>query len=395
MVDDTIYILGDPQDEFQDQPSQTNGPASKNPDAVLGILRNAVSRNASDVHFQVGSRPIFRIDGTLSPFMAANSVTSAFMAGCIDMFLDENQKKNLFEQRQLDCSLTLPGFTYRFRTNFFFQRDHLSAVFRLNPVIPPTMAQLGMPPIMEKLAALPHGLVLIAGATGSGKTTTLAALVNHMNDHRNAHIIMISDPIEYIHKNKRSVISQREIGTDATSFSSALRVALREDPNVIVVEEIRDLESISMALTAAETGHLVFATIHTNDAVQAIDRIIDIFPPYQQRQIRLQIAMTLQAVVSQVLLKKKDGPGRVAVYETMPVTTPVRNLIRDNQSAQIYNVIATNRAQGMILRNDALQEAVRKGLITQEDADTCFVDTTLFQNEPPTRRQSPSESFGI
>lgn len=393
MDDDAIYILGDQQDKFQDQPSKPGAPTSKNSDEVLSILKSAVSRNASDIHFQVGTRPIFRIDGTLSPFMPGKPITSAFMTSCTEMFLNENQKKSLLENRQLDFSITLPGFTHRFRVNFFFQRNQLSSVFRLNSIIPPTMAQLGLPPLMEKLAALPHGLVLITGATGTGKTTTLAALVDHMNNHRNAHIITIADPIEYVHKNKKSVISQREIGDDATSFASALRVAFREDPNVIVVEEIRDLESISMALTAAETGHLVFATLHTNDAVQSIDRIIDLFPPHQQHQIRAQMAMTLQAIISQVLLKRKDGPGRVAIFETMPVTTPIRNLIRDNQTVQIYNVIATNRAQGMLLRNEALREAVERGLITQEDADRSFIDTTLFQKESPQNRLAPPGNY--
>ncbi len=388
MVDDTIYIIGDQKDDYQDPPSQPTGSVPKNPADVLVVLKNAINRNASDIHFQVGSHPIFRIDGVLSPFMPTKPVTDDFMAGCVEVFLNEKQKKHLSENRQLDCSTTLPNFTSRFRINFFFQRNHLSCVFRANPIIPPTIEQLGLPPLMEKLAALPNGLVLITGSTGCGKTTTLAALVNHMNHHRNAHIITISDPIEYIHRNKRCVISQREIGNDAISYASALRVALREDPNVLVIEEMRDLESISMALTAAETGHLVFATLHTKDVVQAIDRIIDVFPPNQQRQVRVQMAMSLQAVISQVLLKKKGGPGRVAVFETMPVTTPIRNLIRDNQTVQIYNVISTNRAQGMILRNDALKECVQKGLITREDAETCFVDTSLFQNEPQSWRRS-------
>lgn len=383
MVDDNIYVLGDSTDNFQDQPpKKPTAPPSQSQDEKLSILKNAVHRGASDIHFQVGSHPIFRIDGTLSPFMAAKPITSTFMTDLADLLLNEIQKKHLFEARQLDCSVTLPNFTHRFRINFFFQRNHLSAAFRLNPVIPPTMEQLELPPLMERLASLPHGLVLITGATGCGKSSTLAALVNHMNNHRNAHIITISDPIEYVHKNKRSVISQREIGGDALSFASALRVALREDPNVLVVEEMRDLESISMALTAAETGHLVFATLHTNDVVQAVDRIIDVFPPHQQRQVRSQMAMSLQAVISQVLVKRKGGPGRVAVFETMPVTSPIRHLIRDNQIVQIYNVMSTNRAHGMILRNDALKEYVDRDIITAEDAEAYFVDTTIFQKEP-------------
>jgi twitching motility protein PilT len=388
MDDESIYIIGDQPNELESPPPRQPSAPRKDHEPILTILKNAVSRNASDVHFQVGSYPIIRIDGTLSPFMAAKPITSNFMADCTDLFLNEKQKEALLENRQVDCSITLPNFSHRFRINFFFQRNSLSCVLRANPVVPPTMEQLGLPPMMSKLAALPHGLVLITGATGSGKTTTLAALVDQMNHYRNAHVITIADPIEYIHKNRSCLISQREIGSDATSYANALRVALREDPDVIVVEEIRDLETISMALTAAETGHLVFATLHTNDVVQAIDRIIDIFPPDQQAQVRVQMAMTLQAVVSQVLLKKKSGTGRVAVLEIMPVTTPVRHLIRNNQTVQIYNVMSTSRAQGMLLRNDALKEYVQKGLITQEDADECSVNTEIFENDHKNLRQA-------
>ncbi|MFH1208125.1 MAG: PilT/PilU family type 4a pilus ATPase [Candidatus Omnitrophota bacterium] len=388
MTDDSIYILGDQPNESNGESSKQAGLTSKTPDDVLGILKGALSRNASDIHLQVGSQPIFRIDGVLSPFTQSKPVTRDMMALCAEMFLSKDQKEYLFENRQVDCSVTLPNFTHRFRINFFYQRNHLSGVFRANPIIPPTMEQLGLPSLMEKLVTLPNGLILLTGATGSGKTTTLAAMIHHMNHHRNAHIITMSDPIEYVHKNKCCVISQREIGDDAISFASALRVALREDPNVLVVEEIRDLESISMALTAAETGHLVFATLHTNDAVQAIDRLIDVFPPNQQSQIRVQLAMTLQAVISQVLLKRKGGPGRVAIFETMPVTVPIRNLIRDNQTIQIYNVMSMNRAQGMLLRNDALREGAQKGLISQEDAEAHFLDTTALKHDPTGWRRS-------
>jgi len=378
-----LYILGDERNEPKGYSKSVVSP--QNQSAILGILKAALNRNASDIHFQVGSYPIFRIDGLLSPYTAVSAVNSQFMTECSNLFLNEKQKKYLAENRQIDCSVTLPDFTHRFRINFFYQRNHMSGVFRANPITPPTISQLGLPTLMEKLVALPHGLVLITGATGCGKTTTLAALVNHMNQHRNAHIIMISDPIEYIHKNKNCLISQREIRNDATSFPDALRVALREDPDVIVVEEIRDLETVSMALTAAETGHLVIATLHTNDTVQTIDRIIDIFPPSQQRQVRVQLAMALQAVVCQVLVRKKDGPGRVAIFETMPVTTPIRHLIRDDQIVQIYTVMQTNRAQGMILLNDALMECVRKQIISREEAETYCVDTAFFQNHHKNR----------
>ena len=382
MADDFVYILGDQADESQKPPSPQMAPASKDHDDVMGILKSAVSRRVSDIHFQVGRPPIFRIDGVLSPFTQAKPVTNAFMVNCIDLLLTADQKKSLFENRQLDCSVALPNFTHRFRANFFFQLNSLSAAFRINPTTPPTIEQLGLPPFIQALSSFPNGLVLIAGATGSGKSTTLAAIVDHINRTKNAHIVTLSDPIEYIHKGKQSMLSQREIGIDASSFANALRVVLREDPDVIVVEEIRDLETIAMALTAAETGNLVFATLHTNDAVQAIDRIIDVFPPQQQSQIKTQLAMTLQAVVSQMLVRKKDGSGRMAIFETMLVTTPIRNLIRDDQAVQIYNVIATSRAQGMILMRDALKECVLNGLITQEEAEACSRDTEFFRNNP-------------
>jgi twitching motility protein PilT len=381
MADDFVYILGDQADEPQRTPSPPpSASASKDQDDVMDILKSAVSRRASDIHFQVGRPPLFRIDGVLSPFSQAKSVTNAFMTHCTDLLLTADQRKSLFENRQLDCSVVLPNFTHRFRVNFFFQLNSLSGAFRINPTIPPTIEQLGLPPFIETLASLPNGLVLIAGATGSGKSTTLAAIVDHINKTKNAHIITLSDPIEYVHKGKLSMLSQREIGIDASSFANALRVVLREDPNVIVVEEIRDLETIAMALTAAETGNLVFATLHTNDVVQAITRIIDVFPPQQQSQIKIQLAMSLQAIVSQMLVRKKDGSGRMAVFETMLATTPIRNLIRDSQVVQIYNVIATNRAQGMILMRDALKECVEKGLITKEEAENCSRDTSLFRN---------------
>lgn len=379
MADDDIYILGDSTNAHQDPFSAKNVFSSEDSAAVLDILKNAVNRKASDVHFQVGNHPIFRADGILIPFMPAKPITNAFITNCVEMFLSKEQRKHLYENRQVDCSATLPNLTHRFRINFFYQQNRLSIAIRINPTTPPTIEKLGLPPFLEKLASLPHGLVLITGAPGSGKSTTLAAIVNHMNNHRNAHIITLSDPIEYVHKNKQSVLSQREIGIDATSFANALRVVLREDPDVVIVEEVRDLETIAMALTAAETGNLVFATLHTNDAVQAIDRIIDVFPPQQQNQIRVQLAMTLTAVTSQVLVQKKEGRERVAIFETMPVTTAIRHLIRCNQTMQIYNVIATSRDQGMISRSDALKESVRRGIITQETADGCFTDATLFE----------------
>lgn len=382
MSDEPLYILGDTASGPVQKPSLP----IKNQGAILGVLKAAVNHRASDVHFQVGSHPIFRIDGRLSPFKGFPPVTDIVMTDCINMFLKEGQRKHLAEKRQIDCSVSLPDFTHRFRINFFFQRNHLSGAFRLNPIDPPTFEQIGLPSFLKKLVELPNGLVLITGATGTGKTTTLSALISYMNHHRNAHIITLSDPIEYVHKNKNCLISQREIRNDATSFAEALRVALREDPDVIVVEEIRDLETVAMALTAAETGHLVIATLHTNDLVQTIDRIIDIFPPHQQQQVRVQLASSLQAVVSQILVRRKDGQGRVAIFETMPVTTPIRNLIRDGQTVQIYNIMQTNRSQGMILLNDAINEQVQNQVISPEDAASYYINTTFFQNQQKNQR---------
>jgi twitching motility protein PilT len=382
MTDNEFYIIDDPNEPKPEKKqasaaassSETVMTAHANWDKVIHILKSASTRNVSDVHLQVGSLPIFRVDGTLSAFTQTKPVTETLMASCVEFFLNQTQKEYLEKNRQVDCSVTVQDVPCRFRANFFYQRKHLSVAIRLNPMNPPTIEQLGLPPMMEGLTALPNGLVLLTGATGSGKTTTMAALVNHMNSFKNAHIITLSDPIEYIHKNKSCLISQREIGDDATSYSSALRVALRENPDVLVVEEMRDLESIAIALTAAETGHLVFATLHTNDCVQAIDRLIDVFPPGQQPQVRFQLAMTLRAVVSQVLLKRNASSGRVAIFETMPVTIPIRNLIRDNQIVQIYNFMSMNRNQGFLARNDALREAVTRGIVSQEEANKYTLD---------------------
>ncbi len=382
MSDEPLYILGDAASDPFQRPSLP----IKNQGAILGVLKAAINHRASDVHFQVGSHPIFRVDGKLSPFKNFPTVTDIVMTDCVNMFLNENQRKHLIEKRQIDCSVSLPDFTHRFRINFFFQRNHLSGALRLNPIDPPTIEQIGLPPLLKKLVELPNGLVLITGATGTGKTTTLAALINHMNHHRNAHIITLSDPIEYVHKNKNCLLSQREIRNDATSFAEALRVALREDPDVIVVEEIRDLETVAMALTAAETGHLVIATLHTNDSVQTIDRIIDIFPPHQQQQVRVQLASSLQAVVSQILVRRKIGQGRVAIFETMPVTTPIRNLIRDGQTVQIYNIMQTSRSQGMVLLNDAINEQVQNQVISPEEAASYYINTSFFQNQQKSQR---------
>ncbi|MFH0985380.1 MAG: PilT/PilU family type 4a pilus ATPase [Candidatus Omnitrophota bacterium] len=387
MTDNEFFIIEEQnhKNARKDPAGGTPPPSSEPPmsahaswDKVLHIFKSAATRNVSDIHFQVGSLPIFRVDGTLSAFSQAKPVTDALMSACVEVLLNRKQQEYLETNRQVDCSITIPDTPCRFRINFFYQRNHLSAALRLNPLNPPTMELLGLPPMMERLTALPHGLVLLTGGTGCGKTTTMAALINHMNNFKNAHIITLSEPIEYIHKNKTCLISQREIGDDATSFASALRVALREDPDVLVVEEMRDLESISMALTAAETGHLVFATLHTNDSVQAVDRLVDVFPPNQQAQIRFQLAMTLQAVVSQVLLKRKSSPGRVAIFETMPVTIPIRNMIRENQTIQIYNFMSMNRNQGFLGRNDALREAVDRGVVSQEEANSYFLDLSIF-----------------
>lgn len=334
--------------------------------SIEELLKKAGSVGASDIHLTVSSPPVFRIDGDLK---AVNNglLSKDHIEAYISKLLNGEQYRTFTEKGEVDLAYGVPGLG-RFRINAFKQRDCPSLVIRVIPSAIKTPEELGLPPAMVNFASLSRGLVLVTGPTGSGKSTTLASLINLINHNRSAHVITIEDPIEFLHSHRRSLVNQRELGQDTYSFSNALRAALRQDPDIILVGEMRDLETISMAVTAAETGHLVFSTLHTNDTAQAIDRIIDVFPPHQQGQIRVQLASVLQGVVAQQLFPLHNKKGRVAAYEILVATPAVRNLIRENKTHQIKNIIQTSSQMGMITMEKAVEELVRKTLISPDVA---------------------------
>lgn len=334
---------------------------------LVDILVETLERGASDLHVAVGLPPAIRINGNLEP-LDYPRMTSNDSRDLIYSILTQDQRQRLETEWEIDFSYSVPG-RARFRVNAFFQRNSLGAAFRLIPVNILGVDDLGLPKSLHALAAKPRGFVLITGPTGSGKTTTLAALIDEINEAREEHIMTIEDPIEFLHRHKRCIVNQREVGTDTKSFSRALKSALRQDPDVILVGEMRDLETIQTALTAAETGHLVFATLHTQDAPQTIDRMIDVFPPHQQEQIRVQIASTIQGIVTQQLLPRRDGRGRVVACEVLVPTPAVRNLIREGKAHQIYTVMQTGGKFGMQTMDAALADLVRRGMITRELAE--------------------------
>ncbi|MDP2921058.1 MAG: type IV pilus twitching motility protein PilT [Candidatus Omnitrophota bacterium] len=331
---------------------------------IKDLLKAAVEKNASDLHITADSAPVVRIDGRLVPlnFPALDSESCKRLVYSI---LDDKQKAVFERDLELDLSLEIPGLN-RFRVNVHMQRGTVEAAFRLVSLKIRTIAELGLPAVLVDLARKPQGLVLLTGPTGVGKSTTLAAMVDQINTERQAIIIVIEDPIEYVHVNKRSIIKQREVYADTRSFSAALIHALRQDPNVIVVGEMRDIDTISTALTAAETGHLVLATLHTPDAAQTVDRIIDVFPPYQQEQVKIQLSTTLHAVVSQQLLPRQDKPGRVIATEIMIATNAIRNLIREHQTEQLLTHIQTGTQYGMHTMDKSLKSLHQKGIISDE-----------------------------
>ncbi|MCB9772549.1 MAG: PilT/PilU family type 4a pilus ATPase [Candidatus Omnitrophica bacterium] len=330
------------------------------------LLLLSVQKKASDVHLTYDSPPILRIDGKLT-VTNKDPLSREELKKVIYGMLTDNQKEVFERDKELDFSLSLSGMD-RFRVNIHLQRGSVEAAFRRIPIFIPNMSELGLPPIIADMARKPNGLVLITGPTGTGKTTTMASLINLLNEEKESVIIMIEDPIEYVHFNKKSIIKQREVFRDTNSFSEALKRCLRQDPDIIVVGEMRDLETISTALTAAETGHLVLATLHTPDAPQTIERIIDAFPPHQQQQVKLQLASALQGVVSQLLLPKADGVGRVLSTEVMVVTPGIRNLIREQAIEQIPTAIQTGSAYGMNTMDKSLQKLYQEGTITYETA---------------------------
>ncbi|MFZ5559662.1 MAG: type IV pilus twitching motility protein PilT [Patescibacteria group bacterium] len=323
--------------------------------------------NASDLHFTVGKRPAIRIDGKLTELTKYPVLTSEHTAGLIYALLSEEQKQKLFTDKEIDFSYSYKE-KARFRVNVFFQRGYLSAALRFLPPKIRTVKELNLPSIVEKFASHSQGFFLVVGPTGHGKTTTLAALIDYINHHFAKHVVTIEDPIEYIFDQDKSIIDQREVGNDTKSFARALRSALRQDPDVIMVGEMRDLETISTALTAAETGHLVLATLHTNNAPQTIDRIIDSFPAEAKNQVRAQLAATLLGVVSQRLVPQVNG-GRIPAVEVMIANSAVRNLIREGKIYQIDLVIETSTEEGMISLNRSLADLVHKGEISLENAE--------------------------
>ena len=336
------------------------------------LLEEVIKKKASDLHLQVGLSPMLRIDGSLVPVTGTEALTEEGVEALIFAILDEDQKQILLKDKEFDFSFAF-GDLGRFRVNAFHERGNLAAALRLIPNDILTIEQLGLPPIVTKFAAFPRGLVLVTGPTGSGKSTSLAALINKINTERSVHIVTIEDPIEFTHKSKKSVIVQREVHYDTYSFSAALRSSLRQDPDVVLIGEMRDLETIAAAITIAETGHLVFATLHTNSAAQSIDRMIDVFPPHQQPQIRSQLANILQAICSQRLVPQIGG-GRVVAAEILMATPAVRNIIREGKSHQLDAVIQTGAEFGMQSMDKTLVSLVHNGTISYDEARNFAVD---------------------
>lgn len=329
------------------------------------LLAMVVEQNGSDLHLAAGSAPVIRVHGELCLVPGVDKLNGSQIREMVYAILTQKQREKFENDLELDCSYTLPGQS-RFRVNVFLQRDSVGAVLRAIPYEIVDFDLLGLPPAVRKFAELPRGLVLVTGPTGSGKSTTLASLVDIINREKALHIMTVEDPIEFLHTHKRAIVNQREVGEDTRSFSEALRHVLRQDPDVILVGEMRDLETISTALTAAETGHLVFATLHTQDAPQSIDRIIDVFPSHQQQQIRVQLASSLQGIVTQQLLRTPDGSGRVVASEVLVATPAVRNLIREGKIYQIYSLMQAGAKWGMVTIDQDLGSLVRSGRISLE-----------------------------
>lgn len=330
------------------------------------LLRKIVEEGASDLHLTVGTPPQMRVDEVLMP-IGETALNPEKSKEIIYSILSEAQIKKFERDKELDLSFGLEGLS-RFRANVFYQKGYVAGAFRSIPYKIMDFEELGLPKIMNRISDLPKGLVLVTGATGSGKSTTLASIINKINEERHGHIITIEDPIEYVHEHKKSIVNQREVSSDTESFGRALKYVLREDPDVILIGEMRDLETIESAMVSAETGHLVFATLHTSDCVQTINRIIDVFPSHQQAQVRTQLSFVLQAVLSQQLIPRATGRGRLLALEIMIATPAIRSLIRESKAHQIYSVIQTSQQQGMQTMNQSLATLVARKLITPEEA---------------------------
>lgn len=336
---------------------------------INSLLKESVEMGASDIHVKVGNPPILRIHGNLSPFPGHARVSAEDAMSIAIAVMTPTQRETFKKRNDLDLGYGVPGLG-RFRVNVFIQRGTIGIIFRIIPVKINNIEELNLPPSLKKLALEPRGLVLVTGTTGSGKSTTLAAMIDQINSHHTCHVITVEDPIEYLHRDKRSIINQREVGTDTESFGKALRAALRQDPDVILVGEMRDFETIQTALIAAETGHLVLSTLHTVDATETVNRIISVFPPYQHKQVRIQLSSVLRGVVSQRLVPCADGEGRVPAVEVMLSTAMMRDCIMDaDKTRMITDVIAQGAEQyGMQTFDQSLYKLFKEGLISYEDA---------------------------
>ncbi len=336
------------------------------------LFKIATDQKASDLHLIVGKPPILRIDGELRIIPDIPVINNKAMEALIFSIITENQKKKYVDERELDLSYELEGHS-RYRINLHFEKDNMGLVARVISNTIPSMEDLELPPVALEMISKPQGLILVTGPTGCGKSTTLAAMIQRINETRFAHIITLEDPIEFIHKNDKSIIKQRQLGTDMLTFQNALKHVLRQDPNVIMVGEMRDLETIGATITLAETGHLVLATLHTHNASQTIDRIIDVFPPHQQSQVRLQLSVSLSGILSQKLLPRKGG-GRVAAREVLVNNPAIANLIRENKIPQIKTIIQTSADQGMITMDQNIKDLLNQDLLDEPTALAYSVD---------------------
>lgn len=346
---------------------------------ILDLLTRTIEAKASDLHITVGTPPVMRINGKLvemdCPKLMPNDTDDI-----VKQMMTPEQLGKFKEKGELDFSYSNPGLG-RFRINAYRQRGSASLALRVVTLKIPTIEELNLPPVITELSKKQRGLILVTGPTGSGKSTTLAAMINYMNTYRSEHILTLEDPIEYLHKHNKSIVNQREVGNDTQSFAYALRSALRQDPDVILVGEMRDLETISIAITAAETGHLVLSTLHTIGAAKTIDRIIDVFPPHQQQQVKVQLSSVLEGVISQQLLPRADGNGRVAAHEIMVTTPAIRNLIREGKTHQMQTVIQTGSKQGMQSMDASLMNLYQSRIITREVLEKYAVDFDMVSRQ--------------
>jgi len=356
--------------------------------AIDDLFKIMVEQNASDLHLTSGAPPYLRLHGKMMP-LNYKELTSQEVQGLLFEILTEKQKKSFIEKWELDCAYTVAGLA-RFRCNIFMQRKGLAGVFRIIPEKIKSAQELNLPQGILDLIDCDRGLILVTGPTGSGKSTTLAAMIHEINMNTESHIITVEDPIEFVHQNIKSVINQREVGSHTKSFSNALKAALREDPDIMLVGELRDLETISLALTAAETGHIVFGTLHTNNAAKTIDRIIDVFPSSQQAQIRTMLSESLRGVVAQTLFPRADGQGRVAAYEILKSTKAVANLIREGKIHQIPSAIQTGTSSGMVSFEKYIDDLVKKGKVAPHDAKLFLGKETETTSATPNAIKRPA-----